>query len=471
MLAMQATARKLRPLLIEKHDFGGQTSFNSLRIIHGGLRYLQSLDFPRYFESTRERRWFLSVFPDFIQPMSCLMPLYGRGIKRKSVLRLALAINDALSGTRNAGVGPDNWLPRGQVIDQNETKRLFPMVAPGGLQGAALWHDAAIADSPRVIMELLNWASECGADLLNYVEADKLITATGQVSGLSCVDQVTGGRYAFKAPVVINATGPWSGGTAATFGVKAGDLFWPSLAWNLWIDQDALSDYALAVTPDRRGAPTYFLHPWKGRLLIGTGHAAWTGSTDKPRPSRDQIRHMLDDINLAIPGVELTPAKVRRVFAGLLPAQGPDSAELSGRPQFNDHGKTGGPRGFFSLFGVKFTTSRHVAISALEKIFGRQSGSVDVLNRPSARSGWHLGNLDVDNECETTAAVTALQQLITNESVVHLSDLVVRRTDLWEHPSRAEALLPAICDLFAWDERQRSAELDMLERDLGRVDQ
>jgi glycerol-3-phosphate dehydrogenase len=470
MLAVQATARQLRPLLVERDDFGGHTSFNSLRIIHGGLRYLQSFDLPRLFESVRERRWFLSEFADFARPLPCLMPLYGRGLKRSSILRLALIMNDALSGARNAGVPEDNRLPRGRVVDRREARRLFPLVATDGLQGAALWYDAAIEDSPRVMMELLHWAADYGADLLNYVEADGLITASGQVSGLSVVDRATGDRHVFNAPVVINATGPWSEKTAAALGADSGELFRPSLAWNLWMDDAALSDCGLAITPERDGAPTYFLHPWKGRLLIGTGHASWQGSPDRPLPARDQIQSMLDDINMAIPGLNLVPERIRRVFAGLLPARRLGSAELSVRPHFGEHVKTGGPRGFFSVFGVKFTTSRHVALYALNKIFGKHHGTAAGFRRPPARSGWCLRDINLNDPRAMDGAVAGLQQLIAEESVVHLSDLVVRRTDLWENPSVAHALVPNICDLFSWDERQRSLEIDQLARALDRVD-
>src|SRR5512137_1904921 len=78
MLALEAGKRRQRALLLEQEDFGGATSLNHLRTIHGGLRYLQSLDLPRCLESIRERRWFLANFPALVQVLPCLMPLYGR---------------------------------------------------------------------------------------------------------------------------------------------------------------------------------------------------------------------------------------------------------------------------------------------------------------------------------------------------------------------------------------------------------
>ncbi|MCI5150528.1 MAG: FAD-dependent oxidoreductase, partial [Candidatus Electrothrix sp. MAN1_4] len=96
-LTLEAGRRGLRPLLIERDDFGGSASLHSLRILHGGLRYLQTLDLPRFFASTKQQSWFFRNFAPFCQVLPCLMPLYGQGLKRPAMLRIALALNDLLS--------------------------------------------------------------------------------------------------------------------------------------------------------------------------------------------------------------------------------------------------------------------------------------------------------------------------------------------------------------------------------------
>src|SRR5690606_18835162 len=104
MMALEAARRGLRPLLIERGDLGSGTRWNSLRIVHGGLRYLQSFDLPRYRESVAERRWFMRNLPDLVAPLPCLMPLYGNGLRRPMIFRVALKLNDLLSARRNDGV-------------------------------------------------------------------------------------------------------------------------------------------------------------------------------------------------------------------------------------------------------------------------------------------------------------------------------------------------------------------------------
>src|SRR5690606_21038054 len=85
MVQLEAARRGIRSLLLERGDFGGATSANHFRIVHGGLRYLQSLDLPRFREAVAERRWWLRTFPDLVEPLRCVMPLYGEGLRRAAV--------------------------------------------------------------------------------------------------------------------------------------------------------------------------------------------------------------------------------------------------------------------------------------------------------------------------------------------------------------------------------------------------
>ena len=141
-LCLEAARRGLRPALLERDDFGGATSWNSLRIVHGGLRYLQSLDLHRFRESVAERKRWIVDFPDLVRPLPCLMPLYGDGMHRPMVLRAALVLNDALSAGRNRGTRPDRNLLSGRVLSAAQTVERFPRVRGDGLKGAALCRTA-----------------------------------------------------------------------------------------------------------------------------------------------------------------------------------------------------------------------------------------------------------------------------------------------------------------------------------------
>ena len=143
-LALTASRMGLTNLLVEKNDFGGATTYNHLRTVHGGLRYLQTLDMPRFFESVSERHWFMKEFPNLTKPLPCLMPLYGNGPYKPSIFRVALTLNDVLSRKRNNEVQPGQELKNGHVISPDQVIGHFPLVDRIGLKGGAVWYDGGM---------------------------------------------------------------------------------------------------------------------------------------------------------------------------------------------------------------------------------------------------------------------------------------------------------------------------------------
>lgn len=451
MLVMEASRRGLRPLLLERDDFGGATSWNSLRILHGGLRYLQTLDLIRFRESVSERRWFCSTFPDLVEPLECLMPLYGKGLKRPSALRVALWMNDLLSSSRNEGVPEEQRLPNGRVVDRAATRELFPRVDPVGLRGGALWYDAAMTSSVRVLMETLRWACHNGATALNYVECVGLLVDGAAVGGVRAVDHVDGATVELRAPVVVNSAGWWSRALSGTLDREQDSLFLPSLAFNLLLRRPPLSAATLAVTPRYRGARTYFLRPWRDRIFAGTFHAPCDGYPSSPAPEERQLLRFLEDLNDAVPGWELTQEDVVRVYSGLLPARRQGSEELAVRPLVLDHARRGGPAGLWSVSGVKYTTSRLVAEQTLRRCFAASGRDLDV--RPGAgRPPPLTGPTDALPACPTERDVDEAKRLIEaiveEEAVIHMDDLLSRRTDWGTDPEAIDAAAATVTRLL-----------------------
>jgi glycerol-3-phosphate dehydrogenase len=372
MLSLEAVRRNLRPLMLEKNDFSGATSLNHLRTVHGGLRYLQKLDLPRFIESIKERKWFLKYFPQYVTPMACLMPLYGKGLHRNSVLRIALWLNDFLSYNRNKGVKPEQHLPRGKVISPRRTCDIFPGVDSSGLKGGAVWYDGGIEEFQRLLMEVTKTAAACGARFLNYTEVKELIREGNRVAGVRAVDNESGDTFDFNAPVVINAAGPWCREVASLFDRDYVPLFKKRLLlWNVLFDREAMSNYALGLTPERGKGRSYFFHPWKNRLLVGTGEVVVENRDTAVPP--EELESFIANINKMVPGLELNENDIQRIYSGILPAK--DDGSLANREVIFNHAVEGGPAGLFSISGVKFTTSRLVADKTLKKIFPKRRNS------------------------------------------------------------------------------------------------
>ncbi len=462
MLSLESARRGLRSLLIERQDFGGATSHNSLRIVHGGFRYLQKADFHRFYESVNERRWFLQNFPDLVRPLPCLMPLYGKGLRRPPILKTALLMNDAMSFYRNQKIRTDAHLEDGKIISSQQVKQLFPQVDIEGLKGGAVWHDARMPDSQRLLISLLRWACSLGATALNYVEAKQILTENNRVIGVVAEDQLTGETYEYKATKLVNAAGPWCQELAAQFDQNSANLFHKSIAWNVLFDRKTLSEYALAVEPKKADAQTYFLHPWKGRLLAGTIHGVWSKEIGyRPQPSPEELKEFIDNLNLAIPGLNVSENDVLRIYSGLLPAAKPGSNALAVREVIFNHTK---PQGAYSICGVKFTTSRLVAEKTINQVFPNTTPVSSTVAPPDAvQKPRGIFDYDWYPDPKDDRWQTELKELIKAESVHHLDDLILRRTSLGDNPERAMKIAPILCQLFNWDQTKSQEEIDRLK--------
>jgi glycerol-3-phosphate dehydrogenase len=462
MLALEAALRNCSVLVVEQADFGGGTSYNSLRIIHGGLRDLKRLHLRRYWAFGRERRWFLDHFPHLVTRLPVLVPLYQRGLMRTQVLRAAFWLDGLLRPSQSQEGSPKaaGGL-RGQVLSANAVRQRCPGVAHDGLAGGALWYDAGVPISQRVLVEVLRAACARGATALNYVSAQALHTRKGHVAGVRGRDRCTGTEYRFGAKTVVNAAGPWGAAVARRFGAKAPDRHDGVCAWNVLFDRAAPTQCAVGARPPGRDR-YFFLRPWHGRVLMGTGHAARRAGDGPACPTPAELRSFVRAVNGAFPRLDLQMDDILHVYAGRLPAQASAQASLAVEDRWVDHAVHGGPSGLFSVQGTKFTAARHTAEQGMIRLFPDRAVSGakrrQFLEQFTSRSRGRKRRGGAGSE-EGGLDVGRLAHIVRDEAVVHLDDLVLRRTALGDDPRRACALAPQLCDLFPWSDARRRAEV------------
>ncbi len=428
MLMLEASKAGLRPLLLEKADFGGNTSINNLRIVHGGLRYLQSMHLSRFRESVRERQWFLTTFPDLVLPLPCVMPLYGQLSKNRLTLSTALALNDVLSRKRNIAVPASHQLPDGKLLSNAETIAHFPEVRQAGLKGGALWYDAVMPDCHRIVMETLRWSVAAGGMALNYLQVAGAVEHGQKVRGVVAEDLISGSTVEFRAPLVINAAGPECRALALKFHLNAPQLFRPSLAWNLLLNRDPFSAGAVAIQSPEPRSQVLFAHSHHGKLLLGTGHQPMAEGDDNViAPAR--LQQMLNEVNAAVPGLDLGEKDILHVLQGHLPVNPQGSVQLQDEPVIMHHAQRGGLEGLYSVSGVKFTTARSTAESVIAQLMvkhGKKSASVRTFPQRPSPNPYRLNTADVN--CVENQQLVA--QLIASESPHYVEDLLLRRTSL-----------------------------------------
>jgi glycerol-3-phosphate dehydrogenase len=444
-VAWDAAQRGLAVVLVEREDFGAGASWNSLKTIHGGLRYLQKLDLGRLRQSARERATLLAIAPELVRPLPFVVPTYGHGTNGREALALGLWLNDRLTRDRNRGLPPDHRIPDARTASAAEALRLVPGLEPRGLTGAALWHDAQAVSTERLTLAFVLAAVEAGALAANHAEVVSILRAAGRVAGVAVRDALGGATLETRARMVVNAAGPWADEVLARGSLRRAPA---SLlrARNLVLRRSPAVPLAVGAKSEGR---FLFLVPWAGRTIVGTSYEPAEGVPSDPLA-------FLDEAARAFPWAGIGRADVAVVHEGLVPGRG-GAAGLSTRPRLHDHEVEDGVPGLVSLQGVKYTTARLVA-----------EQSVDLVVRRLSREA---------PPCRTAATPLPQARLLTgplgdrarhavrDEMALTLSDAVLRRLDLGTAGPPPEEELDAVARAMAaelgWDagreRRERAA--------------
>lgn len=359
-----------RVALLERDDFGSGTSANSLKIAHGGLRYLQTADLARLRASVRERAALRRLAPALVRPLPCVLPTSGTGMHSRAALAAALFANEVLSlGVRGS---VDVRLPRGRTMGRREYRELAGRLAVPSASGAALWYDALIESPERLLLSLVLAAEREGAAVLNHAEVLEVLGSDGRVTGVRMRRRAPhvgpggmGATLDVRASAVLVTAGPWVArlvdGNAQPL-VRACNLV-------VRVPPDRLPEVAAAL-PLARERRMLFAVPWGERLMLGTSYVALPAGVVPERAIADaegDVALLLDDVRRAAPALELRREDVTFVHVGLLPGEArAHGAAPFDRPAVVDHGAADGLAGLVSVQGVKWTTARRVARQALE---------------------------------------------------------------------------------------------------------
>lgn len=383
-IAWDATLRGLKVALLEKDDFGHATSANSLKTVHGGLRYLQHADIRRMRESIRERATLMRIAPHLVHPLKCLMPTYGHGLKGPEALRAALLLNDLISFDRNYNVDADKHLPNGAVISRQECLDMLPGVPDEGLNGGAIWYDGQMYNSERLTLSFVVSAARMGAAVANHAAVTGFLRdeKDGRIVGATVHDRLADRSYEIAARVVVNAAGPWVDRVLGLLGQRPLQLG-IQLAKAINIATKKLFDgFAVGLKSDHafkdedalidKGGRLFFISPWRDQSLIGTTYTHYDGHPDDFEVTESDVAELLAEINSCYPPAQLTPADVRFVYQGLVPINDvhPETGNVQRAKQYQivDHGQQGVP-GLISVLGVKYTTARDVAEKVVDQVF------------------------------------------------------------------------------------------------------
>jgi glycerol-3-phosphate dehydrogenase len=375
-VALDAAAQGLRVVLVESHDFAKGTSSRSTKLVHGGVRYLAQGHLGLVREALHERRTLLHNAPHLAQPLPFVVPSYRWW--ETPYHAAGLLLYDLLAG--RAGLGHT------RVLGRQATCKKLPALQTNGLRGGVMYWDGQFDDA-RLALALARTAAAHGALLVNYLRADGLLYAAGQVSGLQCSDALNGGRFQVRARCVVNATGVWvdelrqqDGVVSAPPGAKpVRPMVTPSQGVHLVVDQDFLPGEAALMVPHTADGRVLFAVPWLGKLILGT--------TDTPRQDRPR-EPKATDLEADFILRELAPylirppqaADVRSLWVGLRPLVRPPDKAAGHTPDISrEHSVLVSPSGLISVTGGKWTSYRAMAEDVLLQC--AKAGLLPVLRR------------------------------------------------------------------------------------------
>ncbi len=364
--ALDAATRGLTVGLLEMRDWASGTSSRSSRLAHGGLRYLEQLEFGLVREALGERGLLLErLAPHLVRPVPFLLPLTHRGWERP-YLGAGVALYDAMSRISRKGTA----LRGHRHLSRTSVQRLAPALDAETVVGAIGFHDAQI-DDVRHTLAVVRTAASRGAVVAARVEVIGLLRDDDEaatVRGVTAVDHESGREITIRARAVLAATGVWSDRVGDWLGREADAPVVPSIGVHLVVPRSAIDLHTAVIA--RTPSSVLFLLPWGNHWLVGTTDTPWAGDRAEPRATWADVDYLLEQAArwLTRP---LTRADIEGVYAGLRPLVAAEAAEGEAAETTKlsrEHLVSRPVPGLVTVAGGKYTTYRVMAADAIDAV-------------------------------------------------------------------------------------------------------
>lgn len=349
-IALDCATRGLKVLVVEMQDFAAGTSSRSTKLVHGGLRYLKQLEVKMVADVGKEREIVYLNAPHVTHPEWMLLPIYKKGTFGKYSTSVGLMVYDFLAGVKRH--------ERRKMLSRNETIQKEPLLKQENLIGGGYYVEYR-TDDARLTIEVAKKAYEKGADLLNYVKAEKLIyTDDGKICGMTVKDLISECHYDVFGKKVVNASGPWVESVIGLDKEIAGKSLLHTKGIHIVIDQQRfpLRQAVYFDTPDGR---MVFAIPRDGKTYVGTTDTVFEGDLVNPCIEKDDQDYLIQCINFMFPHIKVTIDDIESSWAGVRPLireEGKGPSEISRKDEIWTS-----ETGLITIAGGKLTGYRKMA--------------------------------------------------------------------------------------------------------------
>jgi glycerol-3-phosphate dehydrogenase len=350
--ALDAASRGLSVALVEARDFASGTSSRSSKLIHGGLRYLEQLDFRLVREALRERRLLLNTLaPHLVKPVPFLYPLEHR-VWERGYVGSGMILYDELAG--------HDGVPRHRHLTKHQALRIAPGLKPDALIGGIQYYDGRVDDA-RLVLTVARTAAHYGAAVANNAPVVGFLREGERVTGVRVRDVVSGREIDVRAQQVVNSTGVWTDDIQHLVGERGKFRVRASKGVHVVVPRDRIQlDTGLILRTEKS---VLFVIPWGRHWIVGTTDTEWELSKAHPAASRTDIDYVLEHANKVL-SQPLTHADVEGVYAGLRPLLSGESESTSKLSR--EHSVAVPVPGLIAVAGGKFTTYRVMAKDAID---------------------------------------------------------------------------------------------------------
>ena len=496
--ALDAITRGLSTGILEARDWASGTSSRSSKLVHGGIRYLEQLDFRLVREALIERGLLLQrIAPHLVKPVRFLYPL-NRPVFERLYIGAGMLLYDIFSYTGGRPPG----VPHHRHLLKRQVQRAIPSLRNNAFVGGITYYDAQVDDA-RYTSTLVRTASSYGAHAASRVRVEGFLKVGQRVVGVKAHDLQTGERFEVRAKQVVNATGVWTDDTQAMVGERGQFKVRASKGIHLLVPRDRFqSTMGLLLRTEKS---VLFVIPWGRHWIIGTTDTKWDLDKAHPAATAADIDYLLEHVNkiLAVP---LTRDDVEGVYAGLRPLLAGESDQTSKLSR--EHLVAHSVPGLVVIAGGKWTTYRVMAKDAIDaaadaldgKVPASATENIALIGAEGYQAAWnkrskiarafgmhtvrieHLLNrygvltdelLDLIRERpELAEALPGADDYIgaevvyaaSHEGALHLEDVLARRTrisiEAWDRGiSAAPVAAKLMAEVLGWDEERTDREI------------
>ena len=371
-LALHCVQQGYSTVLIEKHDYASQTSSSSSKLLHGGVRYLQKMQFGKVRESAFERAEYIYAAPHLSTPVPFVVPTFKDFPRSKFFLNCGMLAYQLLCIGQNRIIdSPEQQIPKTYSISASNLSKLIGTQDKSNT-GAVVFYERHMFDSERMVLAILQTARNHGAQIHNYVSATDFQKTDGIISGLKAQDELTRESFNIHSKLVINAAGPWIDELNSTLPKAKHAPSISGFAVGSHIVTRQISQQAIALTTKHqsdakvdRGGRHIFIIPWRGYSLIGTSYDETKTPEQNLNITASHVTQLLDAVNHGLPNARLKNEDLISGYSGLYPLNTDNINSTvyqgSGEYQIIDHENANDVKGLITALGAKYTTGRKLS--------------------------------------------------------------------------------------------------------------